>query len=177
MVSGIETEASSTDDASGARASRSRSSWDLVSPLILIFTLLAAASSGCRAADADGGSVASAATYDPAWDEAPPRERTFNPSRRGHPSVDPGQRLIGVVVVPDSKNRPLVSSVDRGGPADAAGLKAWDLIVSVDGAPVKAPDEMKAALGRDWLGRKVQIEVERDGERLLLEVTTVKRAG
>jgi S1-C subfamily serine protease len=68
-----------------------------------------------------------------------------------------------------------VSSVDRGGPADAAGLKAWDLILSVDGAPVKTLDEVKAALGRGWLGRKVQIEVERDGERLVFEVTTVKR--
>jgi putative serine protease PepD len=54
--------------------------------------------------------------------------------------------------------------VDKGGVADALGLKPGDRVLSVDGKPVKSGWDLKVAL-RASAGKPVQLELERESKR------------
>jgi putative serine protease PepD len=65
----------------------------------------------------------------------------------------------------------LLGDVPAGGPADDAGVRAGDEIVSVDGRRVRSPADVSAAVNARDPGDRVRVEVLRDGRRLELEVT------
>jgi S1-C subfamily serine protease len=56
------------------------------------------------------------------------------------------------------------------GPAARAGLRAEDLLVSVDGEPVRGVDELQRRLVAEMIGRTVELEVVRDGALRRVEV-------
>jgi membrane-associated protease RseP (regulator of RpoE activity) len=58
----------------------------------------------------------------------------------------------------------LVSEVTIGGPADKAGLKAGDVIVQVDGQPIRGVEELRHSLNDNFTGdtRKVNLAIIRD---------------
>ena len=58
-----------------------------------------------------------------------------------------------------------------GGPAQRAGLRAGDVVVSVDGREVSEPGDVSDALDGNEPGDSVEVEVERDGGRERLDVT------
>lgn len=62
----------------------------------------------------------------------------------------------------------LVSSVEKGGPADKAGLRSGDVVRKVDGQPVIAAGDLPAALGMRSPGEQVRLEVWRDGKQVTL---------
>ncbi len=64
-----------------------------------------------------------------------------------------------------------VQDVTPGGPAQRAGLRAGDVVVSVDGREVSEPGDVTDALEGNEPGDSVEIEVERDGGRERLDVT------
>ena len=65
-----------------------------------------------------------------------------------------------------------VLAVMPGHPADQAGLKAGDLIVSVDGEPTVNRDRSEiAGLMRGLVGESVKVEFKRDGELKTAEIT------
>lgn len=57
----------------------------------------------------------------------------------------------------------LVSSVERGGPADKAGLQPGDVIRKVDGKPVVSSGDLPAIVGLATPGDKVKLDVWRKG--------------
>jgi serine protease Do len=65
----------------------------------------------------------------------------------------------------DKPEGALVSKVDKGSAADAAGLKAGDVIRKVDGQPIVSAGDLSALIGQSAPGRKVDIEVWRQGKR------------
>jgi serine protease Do len=65
-----------------------------------------------------------------------------------------------------SREGALVQSVTSGGPADKAGLKAGDVIVSVGGTPVKDTRTLIYRVSAMPPGQKVELEVIREGKRL-----------
>jgi serine protease Do len=68
----------------------------------------------------------------------------------------------------------VISDVVPGGPAEAAGLKLNDIVVAVDGRPVhNVPMFMMAMLTHDTSDR-VQLQLSRGGETVLLEVAAVE---
>jgi S1-C subfamily serine protease len=84
----------------------------------------------------------------------------------------------------------LVASVVSGGPADKAGLRAGhdhfrfqaedvprggDVIVALDGHPIRGEDELGSLLQGYEPGRVARLEVVRDGKRKTLSVTLGKR--
>jgi regulator of sigma E protease len=66
---------------------------------------------------------------------------------------------------------PVLGQVIDGAPAQAAGLRAGDRIVAIDGAPVKEWKDVVAAV-RDRPGAPLALEVQREAERLRVQVVT-----
>ena len=77
------------------------------------------------------------------------------------PTVNPGQ--AGYLGVRPMKQQPagargvVISGALPGGPADQAGLKAYDTILAVNGQPVTTPQDIRAALAGHQAGEVVQI--------------------
>jgi serine protease Do len=69
------------------------------------------------------------------------------------------------------EKRPTIESVQPGSPADKAGLKPKDIIVSVEGKTVFNFAQMRHQLGRKYEGDEIRLEVERDGKKIPLQVT------
>ena len=57
----------------------------------------------------------------------------------------------------------LVNSVEKGSPADKAGVEAGDIIVKFDGKPVESQSDLPRIVGATRPGAKVDIEVLRKG--------------
>jgi serine protease Do len=89
---------------------------------------------------------------------------------------------LGVIVQPVNQplakalglDRPkgaLVGEVESGGPADKAGLKAGDLIVSVDGTPVQRSEDLPRIIASHPPESKVKVQVLRSREAKSFDVT------
>jgi len=68
----------------------------------------------------------------------------------------------------------LVADVVAGGPADKAGIKAGDVIVSFDGKQVKDSHDLPALVAGTTLGKEVPIEVVRDGKERKFDTVIAK---
>lgn len=64
----------------------------------------------------------------------------------------------------------LVTEVEPGTPAEAAGLEPGDLVTAFAGRPVLGVDELHRALTADAVGRPARVEVLRGGRRLTLGI-------
>ncbi|MDB5940978.1 MAG: DegQ family serine endoprotease [Ramlibacter sp.] len=62
----------------------------------------------------------------------------------------------------------LVSSVEKGSPADKAGLQPGDVIRAVDGQPIVASGDLPAIISRSAAGDSVKMDVWRKGSRVEL---------
>jgi len=69
-----------------------------------------------------------------------------------------------------------ISNVVAGSPADRAGLKVGDTIVSVDGKPVKNGDELVSDIANRKPGSKVNLGFFRSGKKEEASVTVADRA-
>ena len=58
-----------------------------------------------------------------------------------------------------------------GSPAAAAGVRAGDLIVELDGRPVEGVGDLQRLMVGEVVGRSIGVEIERDGSMLALRVT------
>ncbi len=71
----------------------------------------------------------------------------------------------------DKPEGALVSSVDRGGPADKAGLKSGDVIRKVNGQSIVTSSDLPALIGSATPGDQVSLEIWRQGKRETLSAT------
>jgi S1-C subfamily serine protease len=65
----------------------------------------------------------------------------------------------------------LIISVEKNGPAEAAGLNEGDLIVSLDGHAISNIDDLHRLLTQKRFGQPVSIDVIRRSERLTFQIT------
>jgi serine protease Do len=65
----------------------------------------------------------------------------------------------------------LVAEVEAGGPADKAGLKAGDLIMRIDQAPVPRAEDLPRIIARHQPGAKVKVEIRRERVTRTIEVS------
>lgn len=83
---------------------------------------------------------------------------------------------IGIDEVTNSDQGPgvILNAVSvPGGPADKAGLLGGDLILAVDGQPVLEEDQMDEVMKRIPVGKTIQIDYLRDGEKKTAQLTTI----
>ena len=60
-----------------------------------------------------------------------------------------------------------------GGPADKAGLVGGDVILSVDGQPIQDDDQIEDMMSRTPVGKTLDVEYSRDGEKKTTKLTTI----
>jgi len=77
--------------------------------------------------------------------------------------------------VPSGTKGALVQNVLAGKPADQAGVKAGDIVVSVDGRLVDGSGPLTRAVSGVRPGAKVKLEVLRNGKKKDLTITVAKR--
>jgi putative serine protease PepD len=90
-----------------------------------------------------------------------------NTAKEVVPQLENGQAIarpwIGVSTAPTTGGGAQVAEVTPGGPAQRAGLRAGDVITSVDGREVAEPDDVAGAISSKKPGDSVEIEVRRSG--------------
>jgi len=64
----------------------------------------------------------------------------------------------------------VINVVEPGSPAERAGLKYGDVILSVDGKPIKTADQLVAIVSDTEIGKKLHMEYLRDGKHLTTDV-------
>lgn len=81
---------------------------------------------------------------------------------------------LGMTLKPDQSGKPLaVDRVRYGSPAQVAGIRSGDLLISVDDTPVSRHAEVQMALGRKYADESVRFSVRRAAETLSLQATLV----
>jgi S1-C subfamily serine protease len=70
----------------------------------------------------------------------------------------------------------LAATVEAGSPADRAGVKTRDIILSLDGTAITGGDDLIRVLAGDKIGRTVEIEILRSGTRHMLPLVPEERA-
>jgi putative serine protease PepD len=97
-----------------------------------------------------------------------------NTVREVVPRLASGQRIdrpyLGLTTAAGSAGVE-VQAVTPGGPAQRAGLRTGDVVVSVDGHSVSEPGDVTDALDGSEPGDSVEVEIERDGDRERLDIT------
>ncbi len=78
--------------------------------------------------------------------------------------------VVAFAGLPTEVNEAGIGQVEKGGPADRAGLRKGDRVVSLNGTPLRTFDAL-AALLHENPDRRVQLLISRDGRRLPVEVT------
>jgi serine protease Do len=77
--------------------------------------------------------------------------------------------MTDMLGVEDTKGA-LVSKVEPGSPADEAGIKSGDVVVSFDGRPIDKMNELPRQVAKMPVGQKATIVVLRKGERKSFDV-------
>ena len=70
----------------------------------------------------------------------------------------------------------IVGEVNKGGPADKAGVKADDIILAINGQPVKDGDDLVARVADMPVGTPAALTVDRDGKKMDFKLTIQDRA-
>ena len=70
----------------------------------------------------------------------------------------------------------LISKVQKGGPADKAGLKADDIIIAMAGKPVKNGEDLVSRVSESPINSNINVTVDRDGKHMDFGITVLDRA-
>jgi membrane-associated protease RseP (regulator of RpoE activity) len=128
------------------------------------------------AALAFGGAVATGLLHVPGFDSGTSAPQTTSMTQVNPQAVDEGDHTLawrfGTLTPDIAKARQLTTSRGAGvliteifanGPAQHAGLRANDIIVAVDGIPVRQESDVIAKVRLTPIGQQMQLTVERDG--------------
>src|ERR1700738_2821579 len=69
----------------------------------------------------------------------------------------------------------VVASAERGSPAERAGLRAGDVVLGLDGRAGTGADDLIRILAGEKIGRRIRIEVLREGSRQVLTIVPDER--
>jgi S1-C subfamily serine protease len=70
------------------------------------------------------------------------------------------------------KEGALIGQVYEGSPAEKGGLKVGDVVIDIDGVPIKGSQDVVREVLRKRVGQKIQVTVVREGKRIEIPVVT-----
>jgi len=82
---------------------------------------------------------------------------------------------VGLEGRTDGGQGAIITEVESDSPADVAGIKVDDVVLSVNGEPITGQAGLVAAIRDRYPGDTVEIEILRGGERVTVEATLVAR--
>jgi S1-C subfamily serine protease len=91
----------------------------------------------------------------------------------GQTSAIPRRHALAADIV--NASGAMITTIDSGAPADAAGLMTLDMIVRVDGVTVTGVDDLIRVLNADRIDRDVEFDVLRRGRLRTFLVRPVER--
>ena len=71
----------------------------------------------------------------------------------------------------------IITYVESGSPAEEAGLQRGDIIVEMDGIPVKSANDANAKINSLRVGDRLQVKIERNGRTTTVEVVAKEQPG
>jgi serine protease Do len=71
----------------------------------------------------------------------------------------------------EEKKGALVADIDAEGPSARAGIEKGDIILTFDGKEITQMDELPLIVAQTPVGKKVELEIMRDGKKITKEVT------
>lgn len=89
--------------------------------------------------------------------------------------IRPGMAGLGAEVDAGAGDGPVIASLDRRSPARAAGLRAGDVITSIDGKPTRDLNELVRVLGEYEVGDEVEVGYRRRARHGVATVTLTTR--
>ena len=84
-------------------------------------------------------------------------------------------RALGRRLGLDVESGVLVVAVSGGGPAEAAGLEVGDVVLKLEGQPTPSVDGVHKLLTRERIGRRVRLDVLRNGALIKLDLAVTER--
>lgn len=69
----------------------------------------------------------------------------------------------------------VVYGVVSGGPAQKAGIKQGDIVLSIDGNKIASPDDLIKTMQKKKVGSQVEVEVFREGKRIKISAQVAER--
>ncbi|MEW6697112.1 MAG: S1C family serine protease [Bacillota bacterium] len=69
----------------------------------------------------------------------------------------------------------VVYGVVSGGPAQKAGIRQGDIVLSIDGNKIAGPDDLIKTMQKKKIGSQVEVEVFREGKRIKISVQVAER--
>jgi serine protease Do len=70
------------------------------------------------------------------------------------------------------KEGALIGQIYEGSPAEKAGLKVGDVVIEIDGVPIKGSQDVVREVLKKRVGQKIQITVVREGKKIEVPVVT-----
>ncbi len=125
-------------------------------------------------ARSDAGSAASNIGFSIAVDEIVPVLEQLRSLANGEVREE-GFLGVGLAERTDGGQGAIISSVQPDSPADKAGIREKDIVLSVDGEPIDGQVGLVAAIRDASPGQTVEIVILRNGQRLTLSATLVAR--
>jgi serine protease Do len=92
---------------------------------------------------------------------------------RGYLGIEVGgevDRTMARALEMDSPRGFIIGNVEQGGPADEAGLKSGDVVVELNGEPVRDFYDFRIAIASSSPGTEVDLGIFRDGEEMSITV-------
>ena len=92
---------------------------------------------------------------------------------RGYLGIEMGgevDRTMARALDMDSPRGFIIGNVEQGGPADEAGLKSGDVVVELNGTPVRNFYDFRIAIANSSPGTEVELSVFREGEEMSFTV-------
>jgi S1-C subfamily serine protease len=84
-------------------------------------------------------------------------------------------RRVRLIAGLAQENAVMISNVEEGGPADRAGIKSGDVVLSLDGVPVTGADDLIRLLDAHKIDREVAVDIVRKSERLTINLKAEER--